>query len=306
MSATVRAAPTTHSLWSDLRALGSWTFLRGVVRRFEVHNGADVAAALAYYVLFSLFPAILVVASAVDLVWSPTAFFDMAEPLLSSLPAEAHATLRGFIADALQGKGGGFLGAGMLGLLWAGSGWFRALARAIETIAGVSNPRGFLRNAGFALRMLAVTVLGAFGLIATLVGPELLRPIVDLGVLDDLLVQAWAWIRWPALLVLLTLSTSLLYTSTSKQRQRGRWFTVGSIVAVASWVLMTVGLKLYFAYAARTSWMYGALSGVIALLLWAWLFNLAALIGALVNAELAALREGAVAKSPVATGGSSP
>jgi membrane protein len=286
VAATIQALSAPGTLGWELRQFLSVAFWLAVYRRFEATHSADLAAGLAYYVLFSMFPGILVVAAVVDFVWSPQAFFESAAPLLEALPPEAQATLRSYIQSALSGSPTGFFSVGALSLLWAGSGWFRATGRAVEYIYGVQKTRSFLSSAGFGIRMLLLFVLLALGVVATLLGPELLARMVDFGMVDDYLVRLWHSLRWPLVCGVLALSTDLLYSSAARPLGRWRIVSAGGLVAVGTWIVSTLGMQLYFAFAATTSLVYGALSGVVALLLWSWLFNVATLLGAVVNAEL--------------------
>lgn len=297
--------PVEWARWSPFRQVRELVrprTLLGVVRRFLHDNSADTAASLAYYILLSLFPAILLMSAIADLVWSPDAFFRAAEPLLTALPTGARETVGTFVEDALQGAGGGFAVTGAIALLWASTGWFRASGRAVEAIYGTKRRRNFFSMATYGVRMVLIGMLLVVGLVAVLIGPDLLREIVDLGVMDEWLVFVWWWARWPAVLVLLVVATDLMYSSATRGAGGWRSLSPGGFVAVASWVLMTMGLSWYLRYAARTTFMYGTLSGVVALLLWSWLFNVATLLGATVNAELIRLEAEDEAKWRSATG----
>jgi membrane protein len=144
--------------------------------------------------------------------------------------------------------------------------------------------------------MLLVTfvlvVLTAIVLVALVLTGPVAAAVGDAFGLGSTAVTAWQVAKWPLLLVIVTAIVGLLYYATPNIRQPGlRWVSIGAIVAIAIWALLSVAFGFYVANFSSYGKVYGALAGVIVFLLWLWLTNLALLLGAELNAELERARE---------------
>ncbi len=272
----------------------------GVARRAFTEskddNITDWAAALTYYGVLALFPAMIVFLALLNLFGQEQKTVDTFTEIIRSLgPETAVDTFRKVIASVVQDRGGAgaLLGVGLLGALWSASGYVGAFIRASNAIYEVREGRKF-----YVLRplQLLITIVGV--LLVTLVALSLVvsgpvaKAIGDAVGLGDATVTAWNIVKWPIIVIVISLMTAALYHVAPNVRQpRFRWFTVGGFVALLVWVLASAGFAFYVAHLGSYNKTYGSLGAVIIFLVWLWLSNLAILFGAEVNAELERGRE---------------
>jgi membrane protein len=248
------------------------------------------AAALTYYAILSLFPALLVLISLVGLFANPTSVTRVMTDTVSQLgPATAAKTFAGPIHSitASRGTAGVMFFVGVVSALWAASGYVSAFADASNTIYEVEEGRPFWK-----LKPLQLAVTFVLIMLAALValGLVLSGPIVHalgsaLGISDGAL-TAWRFAKWPAMVVLvLAIFGTLYYTSPNARVTGVRWVTGGAIVALALWIFASVVLAIYVSNFGSYNKTYGTLAGVVVFLLWLWITNMAILLGAEFNAE---------------------
>ena len=247
-------------------------------------------AALTYYAVLSLFPALLVMVSLVGLFGSPERVTKVLTDTLSDLgPSTAAQTFQGPIESLTSNRGGAgvVLVVSIAGALWAASGYVSAFADASNSIYEVEEGRPFWK-----LKPLQLLVTFVLILIAAFValGLVLSGPIVGalggaLGVSDSVL-TAWRFAKWPAMLILVVVIFGVLYYTAPNARVSGvRWVSGGAIVALVVWIVASLAFALYVSNFGSYNKTYGALGGVVVFLLWLWLTNLAILLGAEFNAE---------------------
>jgi membrane protein len=271
-----------------------WAALRRAVKEFNADGMLDWAAALTYYSVLSIFPAIVVATSIVGLLGKSAA-----DPLIENVrqlaPGGARDTLTGVIEE-LQGSGS-FAGPvaifGLLAALWAASGYIGGFIRAANAIYEVEEGRPVWKTLPLRVFLtLAMVVL----LAATAIGLVLTGDIADrvgraLG-LGATGVVVWNIAKWPVLAVLIGLAIALLYWASPNVRQLGfRWLTPGSLLAIVGWVLASLGFAFYVANFASYNKVYGSLAAVIVFLIWLWISNLVVLLGAEFDAELSRERQ---------------
>jgi membrane protein len=247
-------------------------------------------AALTYYAVLSLFPALLVMVSLVGLFGSPDRVTKVLTDTISDLgPSTAAQTFQGPIESITSNRGGAgiVLVVSIAGALWAASGYVSAFADASNTIYEVEEGRPFWK-----LKPLQLLVTFVLILIAAFValGLVLSGPIVGalggaLG-LSDTVLTAWRFAKWPAMLILVVVIFGVLYYTAPNARVSGvRWVSGGAIVALVAWIVASFAFALYVSNFGSYNKTYGALGGVVVFLLWLWLTNLAILLGAEFNAE---------------------
>ena len=247
-------------------------------------------AALTYYAVLSLFPALLVMVSLVGLFGSPERVTKVLTDTISDLgPSTAAQTFQGPIESLTSNRGGAgvVLIVSIAGALWAASGYVSAFADASNSIYQVEEGRPFWK-----LKPLQLLVTFVLILIAAFValGLVLSGPIVGalggaLGVSDSVL-TAWRFAKWPAMLILVVIIFGVLYYTAPNARVSGvRWVSCGAIVALVAWIVASLAFALYVSNFGSYNKTYGALGGVVVFLLWLWLTNLAILLGAEFNAE---------------------
>jgi membrane protein len=274
---------------------GWWAVLKRTARRFHQDNMTDWAAALTYYAVLSLFPALLVLVALLGVVGQEGAVDELlkvVEDVGSEQAAEAvRGPLEGVVAN--RGGAGALLGIGILGALWSASGYIGAFTRAGNVIWQVEEGRPAWKLKPFQILVTAVAVLLlsviAIGLVLT--GPlaESVGEAIGLG---DAAVLAWQIAKWPVLAALVMLLIAMIYYLLPNVRQpRFRWVSPGAIVALVVWLVASAGFAVYVASFGSYNATYGTLGGAILLLVWLWISNLALLLGAEFDAELERERE---------------
>jgi membrane protein len=272
----------------------------GVARRafaqFRSDNVTDWAAALTYYGVLSMFPALIVFVALLSLLGNGQ---DTVQKLLDVVgrlgSPSAVDTLRGPITDVVNQRGGAgaLLSVGLLGALWSASGYIGAYMRASNAIYGVREGRKFyiLRPLQILMTIVGVLLLTAITLALVASGP-VATAIGDSIGLGHNAVTAWNIAKWPVIVVIVSLMIAALYHVAPNVKQpRFRWFTLGGFLALVLWVVASVGFGFYVAHFGSYDKTYGSLGAVITFLVWLWLTNVVILFGAEVNAELERGRE---------------
>jgi membrane protein len=248
------------------------------------------AAALTYYAVLSIFPALLVMVSLVGLFGDPNRVTKVLTDTVSQLgPSSAANTFQGPIEQITSNRGGAgiVLIVSVAGALWAASGYVSAFADASNTIYEVEEGRPFWKLKPLQLLVTLVLILMAATVALALV---LSGPIVGalggaLG-LSDTALTVWSYAKWPAMLVLVMVIFAVLYYSGPNAKPSGiRWVSGGAIVAVVAWIVASVAFAIYVANFGSYNKTYGTLGGAVVFLLWLWLTNMAILLGAEFNAE---------------------
>jgi membrane protein len=269
--------------------------LRRTARKFLTDECPDLAAALTYYAVLSLFPATIALLSLVGLVGEDRSSVDALLGILRDLNADSVAhTLEPTLVELSEGGGAGLaLVLGLAGALWSASGYTGSFGRAMNRMYGVSEGRPIWKLRPLMLALTAVLVLlAAFTLVGLVLSGPVARAVGDAVGLGDTAVTLWGVLKWPLLLFVVAVIIALLYWGTPNVRHpRFRWISVGAALAIAVWVVLSALFGLYVANFSSFSRTYGSLAGVIVFLLWLWITNLALLFGAELDAELERGRE---------------
>jgi membrane protein len=281
---------------STLPARSWFAVLRRAVKEIRDDNLTDWAAALTYYAVLAMFPALIVFVALVGIFGQYPQTTDAILRIVAKLgPKSAVDTFRQPITDVVRNKGGAgaLLSVGLVGALWSASGYVGAFIRASNVIYEVPEGRRFwkLRPLQILLTIIMVLLAALVGLAIVATGP-LARDIGRELHLDDTALTIWDIAKWPVLFLIVVTMFSMLYYAAPNVRLPGfRWITPGGILAVVIWLAASVGLGIYVANFGSYNKTYGALAGVIIFLVWMWITNLALLIGAEFNAELERGRE---------------
>jgi membrane protein len=263
--------------------------LKRTVAEFREDNVTDWAAALTYYGILSIFPALIALVSVLGLIGSSAT-----DPLLTNLgsfaPGPAHQILENALRGLTQQRGGAgiLFVVGLAGALWSASAYIGAFIRASNSIWDVEEGRPIWKTAPLRL---AITIVMLILLTATAVAVTVTGPLADkvgklLGV-GSAAVTAWDIAKWPVLIVVVGLMFSILYYAAPNVRQPAfRWVTPGGILAVIAWIVVSALFGLYAANFGSYNKTYGSLGAVVIFLVWLWLTNVAILLGAEFNAEI--------------------
>ncbi|AVT33189.1 ribonuclease [Plantactinospora sp. BC1] len=265
------------------------TVLRRTLREAQEDNVTDWAAALTYYGVLSLFPALLVLVAVLGLL-GDAAVRGVQDVIRDVVPAASARDILLTAITQVQGSTGtaGLVAVlGILGAFWTASGYIGAFSRAANAIYDVPEGRPLART--LLLRIGLTALIGLLVLISLvlLVFSGRLSAQVGrrLGV-GEAGVTAWDIGKWPVLVLLVSLIFAVLYWAAPNARQRFRWISPGSVFAVLAWAVVSAGFALYVSYFASYNRTYGSLAGVIVFLVWLWLSNVAILLGAELSAEL--------------------
>src|SRR5215211_4121524 len=265
-----------------------WAAVKRTVREFRVDNLSDWAAALTYYSVLSIFPALLVVISLVDLAGSGT-IQRLLDNLGQVVPGSVNQILATAIENLQQTRGS----AGLVALvslataLWLASRYIAAFMRASNAIYDVPEGRPVWKTLPIRIAVtVVVMVLLAVSAVAVVATGGLADRVGRLLGLGSAVVTAWDLVKWPVLLLLVSFMFALLYWASPNAKQGFRWVTPGGILAVVVWVIASVAFAIYVANFGSYNKTYGSLASVIIFLVWLWLSNTAILLGAELNAEL--------------------
>jgi len=248
----------------------------------------QMAAALSYYFVLSLFPALILLSAAVTYLPIPGLFNQILEFMGRCLPADTMNLVRGVLADIISPNRGAFLSFGILGTLWAVSGGFAATIEALDIAYGIDDDRSFWETRPLAIALALVT--GALLLIAMpvlVLGPKFGEWLAGRVHLSAMFVLLWPYIHWTIAITFVTLAVDVLYILAPKVKQRFLAILPGSVLAVSSWILLTHLLGSYFRHFGTFNKTYGTLGAAIALMVWLYWTGFALLVGAELNAELA-------------------
>jgi membrane protein len=264
--------------------------LRRTIREFRDDNLTDWAAALTYYSVLSLFPALIALVAVLGLVGSEGTINSLLEIIDDLGPASAVETFRGPVETAVNADAGAgvALVISLALALWTASGYIGAFMRASNTIYEVEEGRAFwkLRPLQVAVTLVMVLLLGVVLVAIVLTGP-LAESVGSVIGVSDAAVTAWNFAKWPVLAVVVVTMLAFLYYAAPNVRQPSfRWMTPGSGLAIAVWILASIGFAIYVANFGSYNKTYGALGGAVVFLIWLWLSNVAVLLGAELNAEI--------------------
>jgi membrane protein len=265
------------------------------VKEFKEDNLTDWAAALTYYAVLSLFPAIIALVSIVGLVMNPATVTNTLTNLVGSLNPNAVKTLQGPIKEITANKSGAGLALifSLAGALWSASGYIGAFMRASNAVYEVDEGRPFwkLRPLQIAVT-LAMVLLTAIVALSLVVSGPLARSVGDAVGLGSTAVTAYQIAKWPVLIVIVMAMLAFLYhVSPNVKLPKMKWITPGSVFAVIIWIVASALFAFYASNFGSYNKTYGSLAGVIVFLLWLWLTNIAVLLGVEMNAELERTRE---------------
>ncbi|MER5599384.1 YihY/virulence factor BrkB family protein [Streptomyces sp. NPDC002265] len=278
---------------SDLPRRSWVAVLKGTLKEFKRDELADRAAALTYYSILALFPALLALVSLLGVV-GQSATRAVLDNIQKLAPGAAQDILRGAVQQ-MQGRGGlGSLMAvvGLVLAVWSASGYVAAFIRSANAVYDVPEGRPVWKvlpvRVGVTVVLMVMAVISA--LIVVFTGSIARQAGTALGAGDTGL-TVWSYAKWPVLVLLVTVMIAVLYWATPNARVRGfRWITPGSFLALLIWMAASAGFALYVANFGSYNKTYGTLAGVIIFLVWLWITNLAILLGLEFDAELARQR----------------
>lgn len=275
---------------------GWFATIKRTVLEFSEDGMTDWAAALTYYGLLSLFPALIALVSVVGLVGDPQSTTQTITDIVTKLgPSTAADTFSGPIESITSNRSsaGILFVVGLAVALWSASGYVGAFMRASNVIYETPEGRPFwkLRPLQLVVTLAMIVMLALVALALVLTGPIVDAVADPLGV-GSTAVSIWEIAKWPVLLAVVILMFAVLFHASPNVKLPGfKWVTPGAVVAVVIWLIASAAFAFYVANFGSFDKTYGTLGGLVALLVWLWITNLALLFGMELNAERERSRE---------------
>jgi membrane protein len=258
------------------------------IRGYKRDDVSDRAAALTYYGVLALFPAVLVIVAVLGLLGKSTT-----QKMLNNLGQATPSSVSGFlrsVVSQVQGHAGAASLAGIIGIviaLWSASGYVAAFMRAANSIYSIDEGRPIWKTAPLRLvttvGLVVMIVIGAVIVVVT--GPIATHVGTAIG-MGHAAVMAWDIAKWPVLVVLVGAMLALLYLATPNVKQPGmKSVWAGVVLALVIWMIASGAFAVYLGFSSSYNKTYGSLATVIIFLVWLWITNSAVLLGAEFNAE---------------------
>lgn len=263
--------------------------LRRTLREFNADHLTDLAAALTYYGVLSIFPMLIVIVSLLGLVGH-----SVTQPLINNLSSVAPGAAKSILVSAIhnvqahRGTSGVLFVVGLAGALWSASGYVAAFMRASNIVWDVEEGRAMWKTYPIRLLVTLVTVtlltLSAAAVVFTGALAGQLGKVIGVG---STAVQIWDIAKWPVMALVVVAILAILYWAGPNVRQPGiSWVSPGGVLAVVLWLIVSALFALYVSGFSSYNKTYGALASVVVFLVWLWLTNVVILLGAELNAEL--------------------
>ena len=257
------------------------------VDAFMQDNCLGMSAQLAYYFFFSLFPALLFLIAIASYFPVEQLVDDLVNMMGGFAPPDVITIVTNQIRKISSGEQGGLLTLGILTAIWTSSTAMTALIDTVNRAYDIEDRRPWWR-----VRLLAIGltvgaslfILVSFTLV--IAGPELARQVALAIHLGQVFEWAWLVLQWPLIFLLVSLGIALVYYFAPDAHQRWVWLTPGALFATLVWIGVSLGFRFYVVKVGTYTETYGALGGVMVLLLWFYLSGLAVLLGAELNAEI--------------------
>ena len=276
--------------------------VRRAVGAFRRHHLTTAAAALAYYAFLSIPSALLIAVGLFSLFAGPPAIATVIGKLHHLVPSQATSLLQGSLQTLTRRQTSGItvLAIGGALALWSLTGAMESVMWGTNMAYGVEEQRGFLRRRLIALGMVGFALVGFALLFGTLVlGPHLAKWIGNAAGSRSAVETIWWVANWPILVAGLLLAfAGVMYLAPSHDRRRWRFFSFGSILALAIWLVVSGAFAFYVSRFGSYNKTWGSLSAVVVMLVWLWLSSVALLLGAEVDAEAERSRESPSAGPP--------
>jgi membrane protein len=271
---------------TEIPPRGWWQVVRRAFKESSADNVPILAAGVAFFAFLAIFPAMIAAITLYGIFADPETVAAQVRDLSAALPEQAQPIL----ADQLQSvasASGGALGIGLvvslLAALWSASSGTGNLLKAINIAYDEDESRGFLKVRGLALALtLGAIVFLLLTLALVAVVPVVLN-VLPLGPVGTILAQV---LRWVLLVALVVAALAVTYRiAPDRDQPRFSWVTTGSLVATVLWIIGSIAFSLYVNNFGSYNKTYGAIAGVVVLMLWLYLTSYIVLLGAEVNAE---------------------
>jgi membrane protein len=273
-------------IFPDLRGLPLHRVLVRTVKEFLDDEMSTYASALAYQMLFSLFPFLLFLIALIGFLHLPDFFSWLRLQSELVLPPQALEQVNPVI-DQLQQSKGGLLSVGIVIALWTASAGVRLMMSAMNAAYDVPEGRPVWKRIPLSI----IYTVGIAGMLLSsaalmVLGPQVMEWIASQVGLQEVIVTVWTVLRWPAIVILMMVAVALIYYVMPDVKQKFRFITPGSVLAVVVWIIASLGFAYYVKTFADYNAMYGSIGAIIVLLLYFYISAAVLLLGAEMNAVI--------------------
>jgi membrane protein len=265
--------------WSDVA--------RRTLHEISDDNCLGLAAQLAFYFLFALFPALLFLVALIGYIPVDNALDELLAALGTVAPQEFVELLREQLSELARGQHGGLLTIGIAGALWTSSAALVAIIDALNRAYDVAEWRSWWKRRALAILLtvgLAFIVL--LSLVLVSVGPDVIQVVASWMQLAPAFAALWTWLRWPVMIMCIIAGVDLVFHLAPNRKTQWVWVTPGALVATVLWLVSSFAFKWYVVNFGNYTVTYGAIGAVIIAMLWFYVSSLAILVGAELNAVL--------------------
>lgn len=273
-------------IFPDMKGLPLHRVMVRTVTEFIDDEMSTYASALAYQMLFSLFPFILFLIALIGFLHLPDFFSWLRLQSELVLPPQALEQVNPVI-DQLQQSKGGLLSIGIVIALYTASAGVRLMMSAMNAAYDVVEGRPVWKR--FPLSIVYTVGIAGMLLIAAalmVLGPQVMGWIAAQVGLEEVIVTIWTIARWPVIVILMMVAVALIYYVMPDVRQEFRFITPGSVLAVVVWIIASLGFAFYVKTFANYNAMYGSIGAIIVLLLYFYISAAVLLLGAEMNAVI--------------------
>ena len=269
-----------------------WTIAKATVTAVVDDHCVGLAAQLAYYFLLALFPALLFLVAIVGYFPNQHAMDELLAIVSRVAPRALIELLTAQLQELERGQHAGLAMLGIAGAAWSSSAAMAAIITALNHTYRVAEWRPWWKRRLVALALtLALAVFSSVSLFLMLAGSQVASLVAAWLGIGMVAAPVWQVMRWPLAAAVIVLAIDLVYHFAPNRPQRWPWVTVGAVTATSLWIMSSVVFKLYITQMGTYNLTYGAIGGVIVVLLWLYMSSLAILIGAELNSVMAQSRD---------------
>jgi len=257
------------------------------VREAIADNIMGMSAQLAYYFFFSLFPALLLLIAIASYFPVQTLVNEVFKAMSGFAPPDALSIITAQIQKITSGKPAGLLTFGVATALWSSSSAMGAIISTLNNAYDIEEGRPWWKvqlTAALLTLGVALFILISFALV--IVGPTLAEKVADWVRLGAAFEWTWKILQWPVVFALACTGIALVYYFAPDAEQDWVWLTPGSVISTTLWLVASLAFKYYVVNISSYAATYGAIGGVMVLMLWFYLSGAAILFGAEMNAEI--------------------
>lgn len=263
-----------------------WDALKGSIALVSENNLALISAGVAFFSMLSLFPALAALIALLGLISDPVFVIAQLEEIRSLLPNDVYDIINAQVVGLVTTRNDTLGWAGLLSLLvalWSARAGVAAMIVGLNSVYGERNrnmARHYLRALLLTFMLVSVVIVAVLSLIVTPVA----LAFFPLGAIGTILVDA---IRWVVAVGVLLAGVGVFYRyGPNRRASRVHWLSIGSILAVSLWIVLSVGFSYYVANFGNYNQVYGSIGAVIAMLIWLWISSFLVLLGAALNSQI--------------------